>query len=89
VLYNSESSKIAFKNKTALTELLLVASLVLVAPRDFLGIFLRQLRYTEQKPTRAIKGLVLGLWLNYSEVIRKLNKIKVAKASKITNVCLA
>jgi hypothetical protein len=89
VPYNGESGKMAFKNKTASTELLLVASLVPVAPGDFLGIFPGQLRYTEQKPTRAIKGPVPGLWLDYSEVMGKLNKMKVAKAGEMTNVCLA
>ena len=89
VPYDGESGKMAFKNKTASTKLLLVAPLVPVAPGDFLGIFPGQLRYTEQKPTRAIKGPVLGLWLDYSEVMGKLNKMKVAKAGEMTNVCLA
>jgi hypothetical protein len=43
----------------------------------------------DQKPARAISKPVLNLWLDYSEVMGKLNKIKVAKAGKMTNVCLA
>jgi hypothetical protein len=31
---------------------------------------------------------VPNLWLDYSEVMLKLNKIKVAKAGEMTNVCL-
>jgi hypothetical protein len=63
--------------------------LVAVAPGDFLGIFPGRLRYTDQKPARAIAGPVLNLWLDYLETIRKLNKIEVAKAGEMTNVCLA
>lgn len=88
VPYKGKSDKRTFSNKTASTELLAVALLVAVAPRDFLGIFLGQLRYTDQKPARAISRLVLNLWLDYSEVMGKLNKIKVAKADEMTNVCL-
>lgn len=35
--------------------------IVLVAPRDFLGIFFGKLRYIDWKPSRAIKGPVPGL----------------------------
>lgn len=89
MLYKGKLDKKTFSNKTALTELFAVAPLVAVVLRDFLGIFLGRLRYTDQKPTRAISGLVLNLWLDSSKVMGKLNKIKVAKASEITNVCLA
>jgi hypothetical protein len=89
VPYKGRSDKRTFSNKTALTELLAVAPLVAVALRDFLSIFPGRLRYMDQKPARAVSRLVLNLWLDYSEVIGKLNKIKVAKASEITNVCLA
>ncbi|KAH8744169.1 hypothetical protein BGZ57DRAFT_778998, partial [Hyaloscypha finlandica] len=37
---------------------------------------------------RAIKGPVLNLWLDYSEVMGKLSKIKVTKTRQMTNVCL-
>src|SRR5882757_7148384 len=63
--------------------------LLAVAPGDFLGIFPGRLRYTDQKPTRAIKGPVSNIWLDYSEVMGKLSKIKVAKTGQMTNVCLA
>lgn len=89
VPYKGKSDKRTFSNKTASTELIAVAPLVAVAPGDFLGIFPGRLRYTDQKPTRAIGGPVLNLWLDYSEVMGKLNKIKVAKSGKMTNVCLA
>jgi hypothetical protein len=89
VPYEGQSDKRTSSNKTASTELLAVAPLVTVAPGDFLGIFPGRLRYTDQKPTRAIGGPVSNLWLDYSEVMGKLNKIKVAKAGEMTNVCLA
>ena len=89
VPYEGESDKKTFGNKAASSELLAVAPLVAVAPGDFLGIFPGRLRYTDQKPTRAIKGPVSNLWLDYSEVMGKLSKIKVAKTGQMTNVCLA
>jgi hypothetical protein len=88
VPYKGQSDKRTLSNKTASTDLLTVPLLVAVTPKDFLGIFPGQLWYTDQKPTRAINRPVSNLWLDYSKVIRKLNKIKVAKAGKITNVCL-
>jgi hypothetical protein len=63
--------------------------MVAVAPGDFLGIFPGRLRYTHQKPARVIGGPILNLWLDYSEVMGKLNKIKVAKIGDVSNVCLA
>jgi hypothetical protein len=89
VPYEGESDKKTFGNKAASNELLAVAPLVAVAPGDFLGIFPGRLRYTDQKPTRAIKGPVSNLWLDYSEMMGKLSKIKVAKTGQRTNVCLA
>jgi hypothetical protein len=89
VPYEGQSAKRTFSNKAASTELLAVAPLVAAAPGDFLGLFPGRLRYTDQKPTRAISGPVPNLWLDYSEVMGKLNKIKVAKAGEMTNVCLA
>jgi hypothetical protein len=62
---------------------------VSVAPGDFLGIFSGRLRYTDQKPPRAIKGPVDGLWLDHSETTGKLNQMRVAKPGEKTNVCLA
>jgi hypothetical protein len=87
--YEGESEKRTLSNKTASTELLAVAPLVVIAPGDFLGIFPGRLRYTDAKPARAIGGPISNLWLDYSEVMGKLNKIKVAKDGEITNVCLA
>ena len=89
VPYKGQSDKRTFSNKTASTELLAIALLVAIAPGDLLGLFPGQLRYTDQKLTRAINGPVPNLWLDYSEVMGKLNKIKVAKAGEMTNVCLA
>jgi hypothetical protein len=63
VPYEGEVDKKTFGNKAASSELLAVA------PGDFLGIFPGRLRYTDQKPTRAIKGPVLNLRLDYSEVM--------------------
>ncbi|KAH8650269.1 hypothetical protein BGZ60DRAFT_421646 [Tricladium varicosporioides] len=87
--YEGQSNKRTFSNKTASTELLAVAPLVAIAPGEFLGLFPGRLRYTDHKPTRAISGPVSNLWLDYSEVMGKLNKIKVAKDGEVTNVCLA
>jgi hypothetical protein len=89
VPYEGKSEKRTISNKTASTELLAVAPLVAIAPGDFLGIFPGRLRYTDQRPIRAIGGPVLNLWLDYSEVMGKLNKIKVAKSGEMVNVCLA
>ncbi|KAG9242076.1 hypothetical protein BJ878DRAFT_482359 [Calycina marina] len=89
VPYKGQSEKRTFSNKTPSTELLAVAPLVAVAPGDFLGLFPGRLRYTDQKPARAIRGPLTDLWLGYSEVMGKLSKIKVAKAGQRTNVCLA
>jgi hypothetical protein len=89
VPYDGQSDKRTFSNKAASTELLAVAPLVAIAPGDFLGLFPGRLRYTDQKPTRTIGGPVPNIWLDYSEVMGKLNKIKVAKAGEMTNVCLA
>ena len=88
VPYKGKSDKRTFSNKTTLTDLLAITLLVAVAPRDFLGLFPGRLWYIDQKPTRAISRLVSNLWLDYSEVIGKLNKIKVVKADEITNICL-
>jgi hypothetical protein len=88
VLYEGISRKKTFVGKAALTDLLAVSPLVSVSLRDFLGIFSRRLRYTDKKLAGAIQGPVQGLWLNCSEVKGKLNRIKVAKASEQTNVCL-
>ena len=89
VPYEGKSDRRTFSNKTASTELLAVAPLIDIAPGDFLGIFPGRLRYTDQKPARAIGGPVSNLWLDYSEVMGKLNKIKVAKDGEVSNVCLA
>jgi hypothetical protein len=89
VLYEGESRERTLSTRTSSTELLVVALLVLIFPRDFLGIFSRRLRYTDQKPPRFILGLVLNLWLDYSEIMGKLGKIGVARAKEPTNVCLA
>jgi hypothetical protein len=88
VPYKGELDKKTFRNKAALNKLFTIALLVAVTPEDFLDIFLGRLRYIDQKPIRAIKGPVSNLWLDYSEVIEKLNKIKVVKTRQRTNVCL-
>jgi hypothetical protein len=41
------------------------------------------------KLLKAIKGPVPDLWLDYLEILGKLNQIRVAKPGKKTNVCLA
>lgn len=87
--YEGESDKKTLSNKAASTALLAVAPLVIIAPGDFVGVFPGRLRYTNAKPPRAIAGPVSNLWLDYSEVMGKLNKIKVGKAGETTNVCLA
>jgi hypothetical protein len=89
VPYEGESGKRVIGNKPASTKLLAVSPLVSVAPRDFLGIFSRKLRYVDRKPSIAIRGPVPGLWLDHSEISGKLNQMKVAKPSEKTNVCLA
>jgi hypothetical protein len=89
VLYEGESGKRTLGARSSSTKLIAVSPLVPVSLGDFLGIFARRLRYTDQKPLRSILGLVLNLWLDYSVVIGKLGKIRVAKADEMTNVCLA
>ena len=89
VPYQGKSDRMTFSGKTASSDLLAVAPLIAVAPGDFLGIFPGRLRYTDQKPARAIGGPVPNLWLDYSEVIGKLNKTKVVKVGVVSNVCLA
>src|SRR5277367_4233169 len=66
VPYEGKSSKRTLSTHSASVELLAVAPLVPIFPRDFLGIFARRLRYTDQKPPRSILGLVPKLWLDYS-----------------------
>jgi hypothetical protein len=88
VPYEGESRKRVIGNKPASTKLLSISPLVSVAPRDFLGIISRKLRYVDQKPPKAIKGPVPGLWLDHSEISGKLNQMR-AKPSEKTNVCLA
>jgi hypothetical protein len=89
VPYEGKSGKRVISNKPALTKLLSVSPLVFVAPRNFLSIFSKKLRYIDQKQSKAIKGRVPGLWLDYSEMLGKLNQIRVAKPGEKTNVCLA
>ena len=87
--YEGVSGKKTISSKPASTELLAVAPLISVSPGDFLGIFSGQLRYVDEKPARAMKGPVQGLWLDYSKVPGNLSRMKVAKAGEKTNVCLA
>jgi hypothetical protein len=89
VPHEGKSDKRTFSSKTSSSNLLAVAPLVTISPGDFLGIFPGRLRCTDQKPSRAIGSPILNLWLDYSEVMGKLNKIKVAKNGETTNVCLA
>jgi len=89
VPYEGKSGKRTLGTRSASVELLAVAPLVPIFPGDFLGIFARRLRYTDQKPPRSIPGPVPNLWLDYSVVIGKLGKIGVAKADEMSNVCLA
>lgn len=89
VPYEGESGKMVIGNKPASTKQLAISPLVSVAPGDFLGILSGKLRYTDQKPSRAIKGPVPGLWLDYLEIPGKLSQMKIAKSGEKTNVCLA
>jgi hypothetical protein len=89
VPYKGESGKRVIGNKPASTKLLSVSPLVSVAPGDFLGIFSGKLRYIDLKLSKAIKGPVPDLWLDYSEIPRKLHQMRVAKPGEKTNVCLA
>lgn len=87
--YEGDSGKRTLGTRTSSTKLLTVALIVPILPSDFLGIFSGRLRYTDQKPPRSIPGPVLNLWLEYSEVMGKLGKMRVAKADEMTNICLA
>ena len=89
VPYEGESGKRTLSTQSSSTKLLAVAPLVPITPGDFLGIFSGRLRYTEEKPPRSIPGPVPNLWLEYSVVMGKLSKIRVAKADEMANVCLA
>jgi hypothetical protein len=87
--YEGESEKRVISNKSASTKLYSISPLVSITPGDFLGIFSGKLRYINQKPLRAVKGPVPGLWLDYLKIPGKLNQIRVAKPGEKTNVCLA
>ncbi|KAH8597371.1 hypothetical protein B0O99DRAFT_670446 [Bisporella sp. PMI_857] len=87
--YEGQSDKRTFSNKITSNKFLAVAPSIAIPPRDFLGLFPGRLRYTDQRPMRAISGPVANLWLDYSQVMGKLNRIKVAKGGEVTNVCLA
>lgn len=87
--YEGESEKRVISNKPASTKLYSISPLVSVTPRDFLGIFSGKLRPVKQKPLRAVKGPVPGLWLDYLKIPGKLNQMRVAKPGEKTNVCLA
>ena len=89
VPYTSESGKRTFSQNTASTELLAVAPMVPISPGDFLGIFPGRLWHTNRWSIRAISVLVVNLWLEYSEVMGKLTRIKGAKDDEVANVCLA
>jgi hypothetical protein len=87
--YEGESEKRVIGSKPASTKLYSISPLVSVAAGDLLGIFYGKLRYIDQKPSRAVRGHVPGLWLAYSEIPGKLNRMRVAKPGEKTNVCLA
>ncbi|KAG9242209.1 hypothetical protein BJ878DRAFT_184464 [Calycina marina] len=87
--YEGDSGKRVIGTKPASTRLYSISPMVAVAPGDFLGIFSGRLRYISQKPRRAVKGLVPGLWLDYSDMPGKLSQMRVAKLGENTNVCLA
>lgn len=89
VPYDGESGKRVIGNKPASTKQLAICTLVSVAPGDFLGIFSGKLRYIDRKSSRAIRGPVPGVWLDYLEIPRKLNQMRVAKPGEKTNVRLA
>ena len=89
VPYEGESGKRTLGTQSSSIKLLAVAPLVPIIPGDFLGIFSGRLRYTEEKPPRSIPGPIPNLWLEYSVVMGKLSKIRVAKADEMANVCLA
>jgi hypothetical protein len=80
--YEGVSGKKTFSSKPASTELLAVAPLISVSPGDFLRIFSGQLRYVDEKLARAIKGLVQGLWLDYSKVPGNLSRIKLPRPAR-------
>ena len=89
VLYEGNSGKRTLSTQSNSVKLLAVAPLVPISPGDFLGIFSGRLRYIEEKSPRSIPGPVPNLWLEYSVVMGKLSKIRVAKVDEMTNVCLA
>jgi hypothetical protein len=63
--------------------------LVLFAPGDFPGIFSGKLRYVDLKPSKAIRGPVLGLWLDNSDISGKLDQIKIAIPGEKKSVYVA
>ncbi|PQE05176.1 hypothetical protein CJF31_00011326 [Rutstroemia sp. NJR-2017a BVV2] len=87
--YEGESENRVIGGKPASTKLYSISPLVSVDAGDFLGIFSGKLRFVNQRPPRAVKGPVPGLWLDYSEIPGKLNRMKVARPGEKTNVCLA
>jgi hypothetical protein len=87
--YDGEQDKRSISSTTASSDLLAASPIAALSPGDFLGIFPGRLRYTDQKPVRSITGPVSNLWLDYSEVMGKLSKIRVAGTGEASNVCLA
>lgn len=87
--YEGESGNRVIGKEPASTKRLTTSLLVCAAPGDFPGIFPGIIRYTETHPSRAIKGPVPDLWLDYSELPGKLNRMRVGKPGEMTNVCLA
>jgi hypothetical protein len=87
--YEGESEKRVIGGKPASTKRYSISPSVSVDAGDFLEIFSGKLRYVNQRPPRAVEGPVPGLWLDYSEIPGKLNRMRVAKPGEKTNVCLA
>ena len=86
--YEAESGKGGIGNEPASTKLLSISPLILVAPGDFLSIFLETPIFRFEL-VKSHPGAYPGLWLDYSEISGKLNHMRVAKPGESTNVCLA
>lgn len=86
--YEGESKKRVIDSKSASIVLYSISLLIFIVPGDFLGKFPGKLRCINQKSSRAVKEPIPDLWLDYSEISGKLNRMRVMKAGEKKNICI-
>lgn len=86
--YEGESKKRAIDSKSASKMLYSISLLIFIVPGDFLERISGKLQYINQKSSRALEEPIPDLWLNYSEISGKLNRMRVVKADEKKNLCI-